>query len=181
MGGNITAPSIGTISVRGNMNALRLTLQAPGQDLRSLSARKGIIASLINTSGDVGVISSRFMASTDVYAGIGGLANGKTIPDSVANLSAANFVTPASIGAVSLHPVGRTIGFTDSNIGASQVGNLNLGSTQTDNVGSPFGVAALSLAHFAAVDKTKKQLLVFNQLTTPAQSTSSGDLQINIL
>ena len=161
--GQLNAPSLGSLSVGGAMGSANLVLTAPGRDLGTVHVRKGITGSSINAAGSIGSISATFMANTIVYAGIGTLATGATLPTSTAELAA-----PASIGSITLRPVSG-LGFSNSSIAASKLGRLNLGATQTTNGGTTFGVAATSIERFSVRDTSTKRSIVFGPVSSPAQ------------
>ena len=181
LGGSITAPSIGSIHVRGSMNEASLNLTAAGQDLGFLSVGGSIVNSLIFAAGNVGSISSRTLDTSDVLAGIGNLPNGETIPNALTDVSASSFVASATIGSISLHPSAKQLGLSNAIVAASHIGNVSAGSLRSNNGGSTFGLAAHSVGQFSAFDFTSKHKLAYSQLANPSQSVTVGDFQILIV
>lgn len=181
LGGSITAPSIGSIHVRGSMNEASLDLTAAGQDLGSLSVGGSIVNSLIFAAGNVGSISARTLDTSDVLAGIGNLPNGETIPNALTDVSASSFVASATIGSISLHPSAKQLGLSNAIVAASHIGNVSAGSLRSNNGGSTFGLAAHSVGQFSAFDFTSKHKLAYSQLANPSQSVTVGDFQILIV
>lgn len=181
LGGSITAPSIGSIHVRGSVNTASLNLTAAGQDLGSLSVGGSIVNTLILTAGNISSISARTLNTSDVLAGIGNLPNGQTIPNALTDLSASSFVASATIGSISLHPSAKQLGLSNVIVAAAHIQNISAGSLRSSNGGSTFGLAAHTVGQFSAFDLTSKHKLAYSQLATPSQSVTVGDFQILII
>jgi hypothetical protein len=185
--GSLRAPSIGSLTVKGAMGNATVELTSAGQDLGKLSVRRGINVSLIQAAGSIGSISSKFLSNSNVYAGIGPATAGGTLPATAADFSAANLAATAKIGSVSLSSSGGA--FINSNIAAALLPSLQLGTTQTQNNGTPFGIATSSLGKMAVTDKTKRQHIVFTNVSDPAtlaaqvagQNLDLGDMVVNII
>lgn len=177
--GKLTAPSIGTMSVRGSMSGAAIILTAPGLELASLSARKGISDTLIDAAGGIGTISAPSLLNSIVYAGVAFPTGGASLPSTVADFDSSTFTAPGAIAAIHLSGGGAT--FINSDIAASSLGTLTLGATATINNGTPFGIATSSLTHLALKDKSIKQPpLVFDDIHTAADVTAqSAGLTLN--
>ncbi|HWE95349.1 MAG TPA: hypothetical protein VG269_15385, partial [Tepidisphaeraceae bacterium] len=186
--GTLTAPSIGTFKARGDFNRAHIILTAPyaaGKlDLGSLIAGGTFTNSQVFSTGSIGSVSAADMLGGVLYAGIGTLPVGMLLPQTISD-----FVAPASIEAVTLHPKGKTVGFVNSVITALAVGKLQLASTSVGDGGIPFGVVAHSIGAFEASNSVPKEKFNFSNLTSPAQLSASvasqnltlGDLNIILL
>lgn len=177
--GSLTAPSIGSVSVKGSMTAAAITLTAPGQDLGSLSVRRGIDSSLIEASGSIGSISTSFLNNSVVYAGIGAAAAGAGLPATVGDVTSANVIAPATIKSISADGT-----FINSNIAASSVGTLSFGITATLNNGTPFGVATSALGKLSVHDRSVKQTILLSNVhdaTTLSAEVAARHLVLNDL
>jgi hypothetical protein len=162
----LTATAVATMSVGGALHDSVLTLTAPAVNgafaLRSLTAQKGMINTTIHSAGSIGTVNSMFVINSSVYAGVGPLPPGQGLP-----ASASDFAAPAQIGSVSLGRSPRLPSFSNSVIAASSLGNLNLGTIPTSNGGTPFGLAARSVASVAGTDLTTHRDFRLTKLTSP--------------
>lgn len=181
LGGSITAPSIGSVTVRGSVDMASFNLTAAGQDLASLSVRGSIVNSLIDAAGSIGSISARTLNLSDVLAGVGNLPGGETIPNALTDITSSSFVTSATIGSISLHPGSKQLGLSNAIVAAAHIGNFTAGSLRSSNGGNAFGLAAHSVGRFSAFDFSSKQKLAYSQLATPSQSVTVSDFQILIV
>lgn len=167
--GSLTVPSLKFIRVLGSVQGASLNFTAPfaagAKDLGSLQVRHGILGSAIQSAGNIGPISAMELEGSLVTAGLGTLGSGEALPT-----VATDFASPAKIDSISLHPHGRgVVGFVASDVAAATVGPLSLGTTEVNNGGTTFGVAAHSIANLTAHDLTHKQFLAFSKVTTAAQ------------
>jgi cyclophilin family peptidyl-prolyl cis-trans isomerase len=169
--GTLTAPSIGTFKVRADLHLAHIHLTAPyaaGKfDLGSLNAPNGITGSEILSAGSMGAISAANLTNCLVYAGVGTLPNGVVLPRTISD-----FVAPAEIQSVTLHPKANTVGFFNNGIAAESLGNMQLGSTTINNVGSPYGVIAHTIARFTVTNSIPPEKFDFRNLTSAAQVAS---------
>lgn len=166
--GALTAPSMKSIVVHGRISTASLNFTAPyaagATDLGHLSVRGGILGSSIRSAGNLGLISALNLQGTLVVAGTGQLSSADPLPS-----SASQFVSPASIRSISLHPHGKNVvGYLGSDVAASSIGSISMGTTRVDNSGSPFGVAAQTLGRLTGRDLTNKQNLRFSNITSAA-------------
>ena len=165
--GVLTVPSIRSILVRGNVLSAFLNFTGPfasgALDLGQLTVRGGVFNSAIQSAGNIGSISAKDMRTTLVTAGVGPLSGTDPLP-----ASPSDFASPAQIRSISLHPSGRNVvGFLNSDVAASNIGSLTMGTTRVAN-GQPFGVAAHSIGRLTGRDLSHKQNLVFVNLTDAA-------------
>jgi hypothetical protein len=166
--GVLNVPSISSILVRGSVRGASLNFTAPfaagALDLGSLTVRGGVFGTAIQAAGNIGTISALTFNGTLVTAGVGPLSTTDLLPT-----AASDFVSPAQIRSVSLHPHGKNVvGFVNSEVAASNVGILAMGTTRVANGGTPFGVAAHSLGRLTGRDLTHKQNLAFSNVTDAA-------------
>ena len=187
-GGSLTAPSIGTINVRGSMFRANLKFTSPYsaklRDLGRLAVRGDISGTSILSAGSIGTISAATLSQTSIYAGVTSLPAGQALPQ-----TAADFASPAGLAGVDLHPKKKNVGFTSSIIAAAVIGQLRLVSTTTNNAANTFGIAAHSLGSFTARDTTVRQTFSIKNITSAAQLSAIvaskkltlGDLKISIV
>jgi hypothetical protein len=170
--GSLTVPSIASIRVRGGMlgGVLNLTGTA-GTDLGHLQVFNTIANSTINAAGDLGPIRAQGLQNTLVFAGVGNLGFGQTLPASAADLSGT-----ATIQSITLVPRKNGVGFVNSDIAAANIGTMALATTKTANGGVQFGIAATSIGHIAMRDLTTHRFITINNVhdaTTLASQIAS--------
>ena len=184
MGGTLSLPSISRIQINGSMQGAVLNLTGSGTTLGQLMVRGAILSSAILSAGNIGTLSAEALQQTIVYAGVGQLQQGETLPTSASELA-----TSASIRAITLHPVGRVVGFRASDVAATSLGLLSFGTTQVDNSGVPFGVAAVSIGRLTARDLTNHRFIALSNVTDAtaladqiaAQGLNLQDMVIRVL
>ncbi|HWE98140.1 MAG TPA: hypothetical protein VG269_29615, partial [Tepidisphaeraceae bacterium] len=169
--GTLTAPSIGSLKVRANINLGHIHLTGPyaaGKfDLKTVVAPGGIAESEIFSAGSIGTISAATLSNSLLYAGVATLPAGQVLPETISD-----FVAPATIQAVTLHPKGKSVGFFNNGIAAQTLGNIQLGLTTLDYSGNPDGIIGHTIAHFQATSATPPQKFDFSNLTSAAQVTA---------
>lgn len=162
----LTAAAVATMSVGGELHDSVLTFTAPAVNgamaLRSLTAQKGMLNTVIRSAGSIGAVNSSFVINSSIYAGVGPLPPGQGLPS-----TAADFVAPAEIGLVTLGRSPRLPSFSNSVIAASLLGNLNLGTIPTSNGGTPFGLAGRSVRSVAGTDLTTHRDFRLVNLSSP--------------
>lgn len=177
----ITAASIGAIRIKGNL-AGTLNLTAPGTDLTTLAVTGSIQQASITAAGNIGAISATSLTNSEIYAGIGDLPVGQVLPN-----TATDFVAASSIKSVNLKTVKGVDTFSNSDIAAALLGNLSLGTIQTNNSGNPTGVAAENIATLTATANKKFTLKKLTSATNlSALLTTDGvtitpDFQIDLI
>lgn len=158
---NLTAGTLRSLRVRGNLQNSTLILSDAGaRDLTSLSAAT-IENSQIDTAGNIGTISASVLDDSQIYAGTG--ANG---PLGFPPITTA-FPATATIASITLRTRKGIFSDVGSDIAASQIQNLNLGSIQFNNGGTPFGVQALSIKMLSGSNPSIRPF-IFRNLTSPA-------------
>jgi hypothetical protein len=183
--GTLNMPSLSRLQIGGNLVGALLNFTAPGiTDLNQLKVRGRIQGSAIVAVGNIGSINAQALQQSIVYAGVAPLPQGQALPNSVADLSATS-----TIGAVTLHPPAKLLGFAASDIAAANIGRLVLGTTRVNNSGVMFGVAAQFLGFIQARDLTDRRFIVFRNVndanTLAAEIAAQGlnlqDLVIKVL
>lgn len=155
----------GADTINGAVGSLTLdslsgsTLSA--SSIGRLVVRGAIDSSTIRVSGNIASISAGSITNSKIYAGVGTLASGQNLPASLSD-----FAAPAAITTVK---VGRG-GFANSDIAAETLGNLGLGTIQTSNNGTAFGIAGHSLRSLTAIAGGKH--LRLQKIATQADVTS---------
>jgi cyclophilin family peptidyl-prolyl cis-trans isomerase len=135
--GDVTAHSIGTITVGQNVSGSVITAthgagegdNVPG--LKTLTVKGGLAGATINSAGDVRSVSAgSITGGTRIIAGAPALAT--TFPTSTADLT-----QPAEIGSVKVKT-----SYTGSVLVATVIRTVKLGTLTLANGGVPFGFAA---------------------------------------
>jgi len=161
--GTLKVPAIGYIHVRGEMFGAALEFSAANTtDLGRLTVLGPILSTAIVSVGDLGPISAEAIQQSIVYAGVGPLQQGQALPASTADLS-----STATIRSIVVHPTAKAVGFLASDIAATTIGILSLGTTRVDNSSVAFGVAATSIFHISARDLTHHQIISLSGISDP--------------
>jgi hypothetical protein len=165
----LTAPSLAGLNVGGNLLDSTINLSGPfaagAADLKNATISKDVLRSTIAAAGNVGTFDARTMVDCVLQAGVAG---GVGLP-----ASDADFVATASIDRVNLQTDSRRVSFGNSVIAASQVGPLVLGRVQTENGGTPFGVAGRSIRSVQGTDiSTGKSFKISNPSSTQAAAAA---------
>lgn len=157
----------GNDTINGAIGSLTLaslsgsTLSA--SSIGRLVVRGAIDSSTIRVGGNIASISAGSITNSKIYAGVGTLAAGQNLPAALSG-----FAAPAAITAVK---VGRG-GFANSDVAAETLGNLSLGTIQTSNNGTAFGVAGHSLRSLTGVAGGKH--LRLQKIATETDVTSQA-------
>ncbi len=141
--GTIIAPSIGTMSIKGDKrngipgDCAALIVISGGSNQTALGSL-AVSGSLSNAAvdvanGSVGSVSAVTMIDSLVYVGY-------APTNTNAPLSGGAFVPDLRLGSVSVKSSSN--GFINSYLAAAEMGKISLGSVQTNNVAVPFGVIA---------------------------------------
>jgi hypothetical protein len=144
----LTAPSVNSISIGGHLLNSTLSLTAPvaagTADLTNLSVNRGVFGTTIHSAGNIKTVAVKNLTNSAIYAGLAPLPPGQTLPT-----APTDFVADAAIDTVTLQVDTRQSSFENSVIVASIEGSLVLGTVQTNNNGTPFGLAAHSIIRSA--------------------------------
>jgi hypothetical protein len=169
--GDVTALSLGTVSVGGSLSSQMTTtgafVAASPLRLGRLLVAGNIGNSTVASSGSIGMVSAKSMTGSSIYAGVtSAISSGSKLPTVREDLTGA-----ATIGSVRL-ATGTTASpaFSNSRIGATNLGPLSLGFIQDANGGALEGVAAVSFKTISGtlVSTTKAISLKSSQLTDTA-------------
>jgi fibronectin type 3 domain-containing protein len=177
----ITAPSIGTITIKdsaqldiststirslrvnGTLHDSTFTLTGGGaHDLPVLFAGS-INNTAIISSGSLGTISAASLVNSRIYAGAGSQAAFPPV---------SSFPTNASIAAIVLRKIRGAVSFTNSSIAASRITRLSLGNIQFSNGGLGFGAQATTIGVLSGADSSTGQAFTFARLTSGATVTA---------
>ena len=148
--------------------------------LNRLNVRGAITGTRIRAAADIGTVTAASMNDSSVFAGVqgggggGGAGGSRTLP-----VDATAFVSPATIRNVTIRTRG-TPSFIDSNIAASTLGRMSLGTVQVNNGGTPFGLAAQSIASVQGQRNDTGETARAVRLTEPADGIVAGDLQVRV-
>jgi hypothetical protein len=156
-----------------------LTGQASGKatDLGKL-VTSNLDGTTITSSGNVGSISAASTSDSDIYAGVTP-ANGAALPSTLGQFTSRSSIASIKVGS-----------FTNSDVAAFALGNLSLGSVDFLNGGTPFGVAAASIAALSgrnqlhakfSLKKLTSPAAVTEQLAKQKTSLAGTDLLITII
>jgi len=168
---SISAPSIGTFNVKGDLANTTITLNGAGTELKNLNV-SGIIGSVIlNASGNLSNVAAGSMSNDRIFAGVGTLASGQALPN-----FPTDFVANDTINNVRVKN-----SFANTNISAETLGNLTLGRITTSNGGTTFGVAGHSIKAVAATDTTTGKKISLHKLTATTDSTNFEDFVVKLL
>jgi hypothetical protein len=159
--GALSAESLGLLKIRGALFFSTINLTgANTTDLGSLIA--GSIDGLIlKTTGSIGAISSADIFNTTIFAGVGNVPSGDVEP-----AAASDFSANARIGSIRVHPGTKLTGFSASQIAAARLGTLELVTTNTQNEGFKYGIAAESIDNLSAHDKTTGQDISLHKIAS---------------
>ncbi len=167
--------AVGTIHVRRDA---QITLSAAS--IGTLSAGNTLNNLVIDTTGNIGTIVAAAMTNCTILAGISALPPGERLPTSAADL-----LSPASIGSITLGHREHLASFLNNAIAAATLGQLSLGSIGFSNGGQPQGLAARSISRFSGVDiSTGKSFSVVNPVDLTrlaARGINTGDFVLRIL
>jgi hypothetical protein len=167
----LTAPSVASIVVGGSLHDSNLSFTAPFAanvlDLGNLNVTASISRVVLASAGNIGTIAALYLSDDNFSAGVGPLLSGQTFP------TLTDFVSTATIASIRLRIPVLVPSFVNSFIAAYRINALSLGSIQTSNGGSPFGVTAHSIGTLAGTVRTTSQSFVLTNLNSAAAVTSA--------
>ncbi len=178
----ITAASIGALKVKGNLSSAHIDLTATGSDLTTLAITGAFTNSSLTAIGNLGAISATSLADSEIFAGIASLDSSQSFP-----ASSTDFASQSSIKSITLKTVKGADSFSDAGIAAASLGTLSLGTLQTDNGGSPTGIAAETITTLTATAGKKFTLHKLTSasdlsaLLTKAGAVITPDFQIDLI
>jgi hypothetical protein len=177
LAGSITADSINSLNANTLTGAqIRLNRAfAPGATaLNRLYVRGAMTNTDIRSDADLGTISAASISGSTIFAGKSN-GGGKNLPT-----DATAFVNAATIRGVTVRGRGATPTFADTNIAASTLGRMNLGTVQVNNGGKAFGLAAQTIAAVSGQRNDTGETARAVRLTEPADSITAVDLQVRV-
>lgn len=169
---HVSATSIGTLSIGGNLTQSAITLsQAPVVSTPALKALGSftvggtVHATVLKSAGHLGLVTVGAIRNSSILAGITPGSTG--LPD-----AANDFAMSATIDGFTVKGIaGAPFSFIDTIVAAKQLGTVVVRDVATDNAGVTFGLAANKIASFTSYQGTN----VTKKLTnlTPASNPSS--------
>jgi hypothetical protein len=161
LGGSLTAASLGSVSVKGDMDGAEITLsQAPDLTLKALgkvTVKGWMKDSSILSAGNIGNVTAGGMQNSSIFAGVYEDALVDENEDGVWDLLdpdadlRLDYADRATIGSLKVSGIREpdeyeafqwVDSFINSNVAAADIGSLSLFRPATDNEGVPFGAAA---------------------------------------
>jgi hypothetical protein len=147
-GATITADSIGSMKVTGDVAQTTITLDAPFASgtfaLGKLAVVGAFSQSRITAAGAIGPVKAATIIRSEIYSAV--------------SSSAARFPATTDLSAEGLIGSVTAKNFADSVIAADTLGKLKLGTVVTDNAGTQFGIAADAFAGLLATNPSKQKL-----------------------
>lgn len=169
--GSLTAPSIASLYVRGNIANATLTLTAPfvsrKTDLGSLTVTGQIINSKVISSGSIGPVNTLSLNQSTIFAGVASLPSGQSLPE-----AASDFSSAAGIASLTTRSSSRTAGFIESLVAAQTLGPMKLTRIQTTDGAVPLGFAGHFIASITGADISGTQTFALRDLDSPATLTT---------
>ena len=170
--GSLTAASVGSLRVGGNLSGATLTLTgAKGTDLAALAVTGSVTGSTITAAAGVGAVTVGGMTGSTLYAGVAAGTTG--LPTAAADLAAGGSVR-------SFTDRGRSP-FAGSDVAASAIGAVTLADVTTDDAGAVFGVAAHTIGTFALDQPKAKPVRYPAKALKATLTTLGGDLRVEVL
>jgi hypothetical protein len=171
LSGSLTAAGVNTLSA-GSITECGMSLTS----VNRLSVRGAITDSAVR-SRNIGAVSAASMTNSVLFAGVanpGGAGGALALPSSAAAL-----VPPGGIRSVTLRARGAA-SFVNSNIAAATLGRINLGTVHVTTGGTPFGLAADTIASVSGTRDDTGEPARAARLTEPADSIDLGDFEVRV-
>jgi hypothetical protein len=163
--GSLTAGSVGTATIGGNLNGATWNLTNPyaanSWNLESLKVANTIENSTITSNGNLGNIQTMFTYYSHITAGISpNYVFGQPLTNS--DYTSYSYIKSFTSDCPSHHK----IHYVGSYVGASDIQNVLIGNVQDQNFGAPFGLAGLKIDKFSVLLNNK--LVKLNSLDSRA-------------
>ena len=171
-GGDLTAATIANLHVGGDLTGTIHTTAGGARDLRVLTVGGAISGGQVRTAGGIGSVTAGALVNANVFAGVSNSVTG--LPT-----SASDFARNASIASVLITERNQPFAVQGSNVAASSLGRVFFGDVNTSNNGTPFGLAAHSLASYRR--RVNGQVLTWTSRMSPSLLTASGDSVVELL
>ena len=151
-GGNLTANTIKSVSVKGNYTNGSITLTQSANPQLQVLAKLNVAGTMDNidvrSQANLGSITAGRILNSNIFAGVDNAVT--QLPSAAGDLTAT-----AAIKSVKLKGVaGETVWLQNSNVAAAELGKVTVGFAQTDNTGVPFGIATQQFKSIAYKDAT---------------------------
>jgi hypothetical protein len=176
MGGQLNAPAVKSLNVKGNLRNALLVVSDPNAGatatLGKLTVGGTIANSTIRTFNSLGTVTANSLNASKVYAGVSPAPSEFEPSVPVDNTFFAN--PNASIKGVSLKGknLTETVGtFTASNVAAPSLGKIALNTIDTTTVGILYGVAADRIASLTG-DAGNGKVINFKNLDDPTDAAA---------
>jgi peptidyl-prolyl cis-trans isomerase A (cyclophilin A) len=171
MTASVAADTIGSLAVKGALSSSNITVShafaAGQQPLGKVTVGGAITGTKIIVAGNITSVTAGALSQSTIYAGVAQTVTPTTLP-----AQGSDFASPALIGSVKVKTS------TDAtNIAASNLGKLALGTVTTGNAGTPFGLAADNITALAFAVTSAKVAL--KNLHTPAD-VSAQTVNLNL-
>ncbi len=176
--GSITAPSIRSLLVGGNVTSASWDLTGAGT-ARDPNAVSIVVAGLFSSSelkseGDLGSIHLSAISGSAIQAGVADTVTGLATTPS-------DFVSQAQIASLAVTGLrGQTYAFSDSTISAADIGKVLVERVQSSNGGTPFGISATSITSVTDLSPGEKPFRWTDKQSTSAL-TFSGDFVVKVV
>ncbi len=144
IGGSLVANAIGTMKIGGDATNLNVTLgqafEAGVVSIKSLVINGAVNGLDLTGNSDFGPISVGSLDNSNIFAGLSGGGLPSTSGDFAANAHISSVTVRSRVSG----------GFQNSDIAAESLGVLKLGSIDTGNGGTDFGVGCHTLGELSA-------------------------------
>jgi hypothetical protein len=180
LAGSVTANSINSLGAGTITNAeidLTRTFAAGATALNRLNVRGAIAGTRVRSTAGIGTVSAGSITGSSIFAGV--FNGGGGGPERAPLISPASFVNPATIKSVTVRTRG-TPSFVGSNISASTLGRMNLGTIQVNNGGTPYGLSGETIASVQGRRDDTGEFARVARLTEPADGIVAGDFQVRV-
>jgi hypothetical protein len=175
--GLLTAVSIASLSVRGNLqnSIVRLTQAVDDANPRAVSAGTisiggSMLESTIRADGHINSISARRAVDSVIFLGVAG--DNTELPDDADDFADAR----ATLGSLTISEAGPDAGFVNAFVAAGRMGNVSLQVVQTDQL---HGLASTSVASFSRV--VNGSTVKLTGLDSAEQSIIDGNFELRIV
>ncbi len=174
LSGNLTASSIGSLQVHGNVSNAALFLTGANLDLSVMKVTGSVTGSTLRSAGIINAVTVGSTSDSLFFAGVAPTVT--TLPT-----SAGDFVTAGQINSFTIvQPKSAPIGFSNTQVAAATIGKVRVKGVQTANNGSPFGFATQHLTAFSDTEPGGKPF-VWTSKQSPSELTFPGDFKVSIL
>jgi hypothetical protein len=145
----VTADSIGTFKVGGDVTSSTITLDAPFAAgtfaARSVAVSGGFVSSRLSTTGAIGSVKINRMSDSEIYSGVSGTAVDRFPQPS--ELSPDGSIASATVKS-----------FNNSVIAADTLGRLKISGILDENGSSKFGLTADQIGLLLATSSSKQRM-----------------------